>query len=47
MQVYVAYSTRLSGSSDDGGVSAGRYKTSLCAVPLASLTAPTLAELAV
>ncbi|GLC42969.1 hypothetical protein PLESTB_000281500 [Pleodorina starrii] len=32
--VYVAYSTRLSTASDEGGVSTGRYRTSLCAVTL-------------
>jgi hypothetical protein len=32
--VYVAYSTRLNGESDAPELSAGRYKTSLCAVPL-------------
>ncbi|KXZ47789.1 hypothetical protein GPECTOR_33g671 [Gonium pectorale] len=32
--VYVAYSTRLSTASDEGGVSSGRYRTSLCAVAL-------------
>ena len=32
--VYVAYSTRLNGEGDSPELSAGRYKTSLCAVPL-------------
>jgi catabolite regulation protein CreA len=33
--VYVAYSTRLGTAGDEGGkVSAGRYRTSICAVPL-------------
>jgi len=38
--VYVAYSTRLTGAKDDGTVSAGRYKTSMCAVPLPQTPAP-------
>jgi catabolite regulation protein CreA len=32
--LYVAYSTRLSTAADEGGVSTGRYRTSLCAVHL-------------
>jgi catabolite regulation protein CreA len=32
--VYVAYSTRLGTAGDEGGVSTGRYRTSICAVPL-------------
>ncbi|KAG2426210.1 hypothetical protein HXX76_013191 [Chlamydomonas incerta] len=32
--VYVAYSTRLSTAADEGGVSTGRYRTSMCAVAL-------------
>ncbi|KAG2481825.1 hypothetical protein HYH03_019209 [Edaphochlamys debaryana] len=32
--LYIAYSTRLSTASDEGGVSTGRYKTSMCAVSL-------------
>ena len=32
--VYVAYSTRLSTAADDGGVSTGRYRTSVCALRL-------------
>ena len=34
--VYVAYSTRLSTATDDKGVSTGRYRTSICAIPLDS-----------
>jgi len=37
--VYVAYSTRLSGAPD-GDVSAGQYKTSICAVPITPVEAP-------
>eukprot|EP00199_Chlamydomonas_sp_CCMP681_P005381 CAMPEP_0119104678 /NCGR_PEP_ID=MMETSP1180-20130426/2830_1 /TAXON_ID=3052 ORGANISM="Chlamydomonas cf sp, Strain CCMP681" /NCGR_SAMPLE_ID=MMETSP1180 /ASSEMBLY_ACC=CAM_ASM_000741 /LENGTH=237 /DNA_ID=CAMNT_0007089501 /DNA_START=47 /DNA_END=760 /DNA_ORIENTATION=- len=32
--VYVAFSTRLTSASDDGGASSGRYRTSLCALRL-------------
>ncbi|CAG9460196.1 unnamed protein product [Pedinophyceae sp. YPF-701] len=32
--VYVAYSTRTTAAQDDGGPSSGRYRTSICAVPL-------------
>ncbi|EFJ43787.1 hypothetical protein VOLCADRAFT_106628 [Volvox carteri f. nagariensis] len=32
--IYVAYSTRLSTATDEGGVSTGRYRTSMCAVAL-------------
>ena len=32
--VYVAYSTRLTSAQDEGGASQGRYKTSVCAVPI-------------
>ncbi|GIL80071.1 hypothetical protein Vretimale_12892 [Volvox reticuliferus] len=32
--IYVAYSTRLSTATDEGGVSTGRYRTSMCAVTL-------------
>lgn len=32
--IYVAYSTRLSTATDDKGVSSGRYRTSICAIPL-------------
>eukprot|EP00798_Chlamydomonas_sp_ICE-L_P005613 gene5613-4099_t len=38
--IYVAYSTRLSSASDDGAVTAGRYRTSLCAIPLVVQPAP-------
>lgn len=31
--IYVAYSTRVTSAADDG-VSSGRYRTSICAVPL-------------
>ena len=34
--VYVAYSTRLSTATDDKGVTSGRYRTSICAIPLES-----------
>lgn len=30
--LYVAYSTRLSTAADDGAVTTGRYRTSLCVV---------------
>ncbi|GFR49711.1 hypothetical protein Agub_g11865 [Astrephomene gubernaculifera] len=41
--IYVAYSTRLSTASDEGGVTTGRYRTSMCAVPLPPpVTAPPL-----
>lgn len=50
--IYVAYSTRLGTAGDEGnGVSTGRYRTSICAVPLPAYTggaeqpgAPTVAE---
>jgi len=32
--VYVAYSTRLGTAGDEGAVSTGRYRTSICVVPL-------------
>jgi hypothetical protein len=32
--LYVAYSTRLSTAADEGGVSTGRYRTSICALHL-------------
>ncbi|KAF5833423.1 CreA protein-domain-containing protein [Dunaliella salina] len=32
--LYIAYSTRLTGASDEGNVSSGRYKTSLCAIKI-------------
>mmetsp|Transcript_19358 Transcript_19358/g.57424 ORF Transcript_19358/g.57424 Transcript_19358/m.57424 type:complete len:227 (-) Transcript_19358:571-1251(-) len=38
--LYVAYSTRLSSAADDGAVSTGRYRTSLCAVRLPDPVAP-------
>ncbi len=31
---YTAYSTRLTSAADDGGVSSGRYRTSICALAL-------------
>eukprot|EP00879_Flechtneria_rotunda_P003057 GHRR01003277.1.p1 GENE.GHRR01003277.1~~GHRR01003277.1.p1 ORF type:complete len:252 (+),score=33.78 GHRR01003277.1:1011-1766(+) len=34
--VYVAYSTRLSSAADEGKVSSGRYRTSICALKLPS-----------
>eukprot|EP00892_Ulva_mutabilis_P010493 jgi/Ulvmu1/7816/UM004_0045.1 len=34
VMVYVAYSTRLTSAQDEGGASTGRYKTSVCAVPV-------------
>ncbi|WIA14579.1 hypothetical protein OEZ85_003095 [Tetradesmus obliquus] len=41
--VYVAYSTRLSTATDDGSVSTGRYRTSVCALKLPVAAAPVLA----
>jgi len=41
--VYVAYSTRMTAAADDGAVSSGRYRTSICAVKLPDLPAPALA----
>eukprot|EP00798_Chlamydomonas_sp_ICE-L_P031692 gene31692-6896_t len=38
--VYVAYSTRLSSATDDGGPSTGRYRTSICVLPLNPQPAP-------
>jgi catabolite regulation protein CreA len=32
--LYVAYSTRLSTAADEGTVTTGRYRTSICAVHL-------------
>eukprot|EP01023_Acetabularia_acetabulum_P038998 TRINITY_DN3738_c0_g1_i1.p1 TRINITY_DN3738_c0_g1~~TRINITY_DN3738_c0_g1_i1.p1 ORF type:complete len:227 (-),score=36.18 TRINITY_DN3738_c0_g1_i1:714-1394(-) len=42
--VYVSYSTRNTGSGDEGGPTTGRYRSSLCALPLPSSvrTIPTL-----
>ncbi|GAX83092.1 hypothetical protein CEUSTIGMA_g10518.t1 [Chlamydomonas eustigma] len=40
--IYVAYSTRLSTASDDGGVTGGRYRTSVCALKLPDSAAPSL-----
>lgn len=45
--LYVSYSTRLSSSSDDGGVSSGRYRTSICALPVAPVNADLPVEAAV
>ena len=36
--LYVAYSTRFTSSADEGGASSSRYRTSVCAVPLAPPT---------
>lgn len=44
--VYVAYSTRLSTATDDKGVSSGRYRTSICAIPLESKAPEVKAEAA-
>eukprot|EP01024_Parvocaulis_polyphysoides_P057150 TRINITY_DN606_c0_g1_i2.p1 TRINITY_DN606_c0_g1~~TRINITY_DN606_c0_g1_i2.p1 ORF type:complete len:225 (-),score=22.25 TRINITY_DN606_c0_g1_i2:514-1188(-) len=42
--LYISYSTRMTGSKDEGGPSTGRYRSSLCALPLptAPPTIPTL-----
>ena len=40
--LYVAYSTRTASAEDSEAVSAGRYKTSVCAVPIRSVAAPPL-----
>lgn len=32
--IYVSYSTRFTSTSDEGGVSSSRYRTSTCALPL-------------
>jgi catabolite regulation protein CreA len=40
--IYIAYSTRLTSSADEGGVSTSRYRTSICAVPLEASSAPSL-----
>jgi len=32
--IYIAYSTRNTTSSDEGGVSSSRFRTSMCAVPI-------------
>lgn len=43
--VYVAYSTRLSSAADEGNVSTGRYRTSICALKLPeAATAPAVAS---
>ncbi|KAL4457766.1 hypothetical protein ABPG75_012631 [Micractinium tetrahymenae] len=39
--IYVAYSTRFTGAADEKDVSTSRYRTSVCAVPLA---APAIVE---
>lgn len=36
--LYIAYSTRNTSTSDDGKASAGRYKTSVCALPISPET---------
>lgn len=42
--VYVAYSTRLSSAADEGSVSTGRYRTSICALKLPAVaSAPAVA----
>lgn len=33
--IYVSYSTRFTSTSDEGGVSSSRYRTSICALPVA------------
>mmetsp|Transcript_996 Transcript_996/g.3027 ORF Transcript_996/g.3027 Transcript_996/m.3027 type:complete len:261 (-) Transcript_996:207-989(-) len=38
--VYVAYSTRLTNASDKDSISAGRYKSSMCVVPLSRSLTP-------
>ncbi|KAL6763071.1 CreA protein-domain-containing protein [Haematococcus lacustris] len=38
--VYVAYSTRLNSASDEGSVSSGRYRTSVCVVKLPDSVLP-------
>lgn len=40
--LYVSYSTRLTTSADEGGVSTGRYRTSICALPIIQPAAPML-----
>lgn len=42
--LYVAYSTRLSSAADDGNVSSGRYRTSICALKLPAAAAPTVSD---
>lgn len=42
--VYVAYSTRLSSAKDEGNVSTGRYRTSICALSVPNKPAPAVAE---
>ena len=32
--LYISYSTRLSSAADEGGVTTGRYRTSICALKL-------------
>lgn len=36
--IYVSYSTRFTSTSDEGGVSSSRYRTSTCALPLQSFS---------
>lgn len=38
--IYIAYSTRLSTAADDGSVSSGRYRTSICALKVPDAPAP-------
>lgn len=46
--LYVAYSTRFTGAADEKDVSTSRYRTSVCAVPVAAAAlVPVAAEAAV
>eukprot|EP00775_Hariotina_reticulata_P010160 gene10160-10319_t len=42
--LYVAYSTRLSSAADEGNVSTGRYRTSICALRLPDAPTVTATE---